>query len=493
MKRVAVIGGGVAGLSAGIYAARCGFEVTLLEMHSRPGGNCTAWRRGAYVFEGGPVQLTGARASHPFYKVWKTLGALDGSVEITTMDALLTFGDEKSGVTLFGNVEKLRSHLLEISCEDKQLIKRMCADIRRFSKLRPPLSTLNGLKTDGGPASRAAALSMLPALRRIAALQKVSCRDYAVQFRHEGIRNALRAAEQEDDSVVVLLLALGALASGDAGFPAGGSLEFVGRMEKRFDLLGGTLRCGIPAERIVVEKGRAAGVMAGGERLDADAFIVATDALTAKKLFDVPLRGVWLEELRNGVRPRMSSVVSVGVDADLSDLARVCAWKPARPLTLGGQRYDYLKLRHFAGLEAYQPQGKTALTVSLAGDSYDFWKKAAAENRYEAEKDALAAEVLDQLYREIPRVAGRVEECDVATPLTYERCCGTHRGSFMALVPKNAKLRRSPCTLDNIERCYFAGHRLLLPGGLFAAAYTGRAAVQQLCRDMGVAFAGEEN
>ena len=44
-KKVVVGGAGIAGLSAGIYAAQSGFDVTILEKHNIPGGVCTRWRR----------------------------------------------------------------------------------------------------------------------------------------------------------------------------------------------------------------------------------------------------------------------------------------------------------------------------------------------------------------------------------------------------------------------------------------------------------------
>jgi thioredoxin reductase len=42
-EKVIIIGGGVAGLSAGIYAAMNGFDTEILEMHMVAGGQCTAW------------------------------------------------------------------------------------------------------------------------------------------------------------------------------------------------------------------------------------------------------------------------------------------------------------------------------------------------------------------------------------------------------------------------------------------------------------------
>ena len=38
-----IIGAGVAGLTAGCYAARAGYRTTILEMHDLPGGLCTSF------------------------------------------------------------------------------------------------------------------------------------------------------------------------------------------------------------------------------------------------------------------------------------------------------------------------------------------------------------------------------------------------------------------------------------------------------------------
>ena len=50
-KKVVIIGGGIAGLSAGIYAAMNGFDTQIIEMHSVAGGQCTAWDRKGYRFD----------------------------------------------------------------------------------------------------------------------------------------------------------------------------------------------------------------------------------------------------------------------------------------------------------------------------------------------------------------------------------------------------------------------------------------------------------
>ena len=54
MKKAVVIGGGFAGLSAACFMARDGWQVTLLEKNSSPGGRARQLKAGGFVFDMGP-------------------------------------------------------------------------------------------------------------------------------------------------------------------------------------------------------------------------------------------------------------------------------------------------------------------------------------------------------------------------------------------------------------------------------------------------------
>jgi phytoene dehydrogenase-like protein len=128
----------------------------------------------------------------------------------------------------------------------------------------------------------------------------------------------------------------------------------------------------------------------------------------------------------------------------------------------------------------------------LISDSYDFWKKAKEEGRYEKEKEKVAADVIAALTAQMPEIDGKVEVYDVATPLTYERYCANWRGSWMTMMAHTMKVRAYPAVVSNLSGVYFAGHRMRAPGGLPIAARSGRAAVQYLCRDTDTLFVSEE-
>jgi len=56
---VAVLGGGIAGLTAAALLAADGLEVVLLEAHSQSGGCAGTFRRGPYTFDVGATQVAG--------------------------------------------------------------------------------------------------------------------------------------------------------------------------------------------------------------------------------------------------------------------------------------------------------------------------------------------------------------------------------------------------------------------------------------------------
>jgi phytoene dehydrogenase-like protein len=255
--------------------------------------------------------------------------------------------------------------------------------------------------------------------------------------------------------------------------------------------LGGKLFCNTRAERVIVENGRGVGVSTQGERLDADAVIVSADAMAIDYLFDDPLQSEWLNEMRADCKPMMVTFICLGIDADLQRYPKNGAFKLKEPTRLADQIYEYLNYNNYGGDPVYSQEDKTSLTIQLPGDTYDFWKKAKEQKRYDDEKQKIAALVIAALAEHMPESDGRVEVSDVATSPTYERYCASWKGSWMTEMSPNMKLRAYPSVIKGLDRIYFAGHRMLPPGGLPMALVSGRSAVQYLCRDTGTQFVSE--
>lgn len=490
-RHIIIIGAGVAGLAAGIYARKSGFEATILEMHTIPGGNCTSWKRGGYLFEGGMHWLTGSKEGNFLNDLWKEVGALQANNPIHIRDPYSTWIHNREKVCLYCDTDRLEQHFNEISPDDREATHKLCRDLKKFAAIKLPTMNAKGVKMRNKKSTPIGTMfKMVPALLRMGEYTKQSCREYAARFQHPGIRALFEKLTGSDYSAMAIVATLGTLSGGDGGYPEGGSLRMAQNMANTFLSLGGKIEYKAQAEKILEENGRAVGALVNGEKRQADAVIVTQDTLQAiDTLFDRPIRDKWAEDMRRNTKPLLCSFLCLGVEADLSDMPESFLMPLDKPLESGGIQYDHLAFNNYANYLGYAPGGCTALTSVLIGDSYDFWKRSKEDGSYADKKAETAEKFIGMLAQKIPQTAGKVAVWDLATPLTYARYCGSYKGSRMDFMNPGKATMMSPLQPEiTISGLYFAGQRMMSPGGLPAALVTGRHAVQLLCRDNDTAF-----
>ena len=159
-----------------------------------------------------------------------------------------------------------------------------------------------------------------------------------------------------------------------------------------------------------------------------------------------------------------------------------------RPLKAAGRTYKTLIVNNYATEDGYAPAGCSVLTCLLHGPTYAYWKAAQEDGSYAAKKKAVMDSFLEVIGEVIPEIKGTVAVTDVATPLTYERYCGTFEGSYMSDWPPFSPLYHAPIRYR--EGLYFTGQRTAYSGGLPPAAQSGRTTAQTVCKDLGVEFVG---
>lgn len=493
IKKVAVIGAGISGLSAGIYARQSGFDVTIYESDSLPGGASTSWKRKGYLFEGGVHWLTGSSARTPLNRLWREVGALGGSVKVYNRDLFQVFDWNGRTVCLYRDLEKLRRHFLELSPEDAKVINRLCTDIRKFTKISMPVTDINGVHAKyKSSVPLQMLLEMLAALPCMLVYFNQTVGEYIKRFKSPLLQMMIKNIVGPDYSAGALLFTIATLASGDGGYPEGGSVGMVNRMAEYFVHLGGKIMYNRAVGCVSVCDGAATGVRIGNETIPADAVIVTRDTLSAvDTLFNPPIEEPWTKRMHKNVVPLLNTFICAGVEADLSGLPERIQFVPEHPFVCGGILQPIVMVCNYAGYDGYAPDGCTAVTSCIIGDSYDFWKICRENGTYKAEKEKLAKAFIQILAEKYPQTAGKVAVWDVATPLTYERYLGSCRGSWMTVLGKGLKYESYPSKPKSIKNVYFASQRLRSPGGLPIAVASGRRAVQYLCRDTGSVFQGD--
>jgi len=488
MKNIVVIGAGISGLSAAIYAQRSGFEVTLCEQNSVAGGVCTSWKRKGYLFEGAVHWMTGSSPKTALYQLWKETGALNDGVKVFLHEPFQAVQWEGQTISLYRDIEKTAEQFLILSPRDKKQIRRLVSDVKAFSRMQLPVFDIKGVKAQNPKrlALLVAMLKLIPVFPALARLTKMSVKDFAAQFEHPAIRQLLNSFP-DDYSAINLIATLATLAIGDGGYPEGGSLAMVDRMTKTFIDLGGKLLLKTKAKKVNIENGVVTGVTLENGTLNADAVIVTQETIAAiDQLFDIPLNEPWLTELCKNTKPTVCTFVCLGVRAELPPVHWVCSLE--KPIAYAGTTLSKIDFYSYSGMEGFAPKGCTALTTALLGDTYHFWKKAKEEGRYEEEKKRLALQISQIVSRIYPQAEGHIEVMDIATPLTYERYTGAYHGSWMSVVNVGDKMKNYPGDLESVKGLYFAGHRLLYPGGLPVALASGRLAAQMVCRQFNRLF-----
>lgn len=495
MNKLLIVGGGIAGMSAGVYGLQSGFKTTILEQHQIAGGNCTSWRRKGYLFEGGLHWLTGSSPKTPLNAVWKNVGALNEESKLYVKDILLTYIINNQEVNLYRNPDQLEAHLISVAPEDTQEIRKLCNDIKLFMGFTMPVMDIKGVKVSKKSKMSQFDLSkMVKQLPKMLSYSKISVLQYVQRFKNPAIRGLLLNVVGDTINASSMFFTLGNFAAGDGAYVEGGSLGIAQNMANRFTSLGGEIRYSSKVEKIQVENNKVKGVIVDGELIKGDAVIVTTDTLAAiDHLFEVPLKERWMNEMRKNVKYTASTFVSFGVEANLSDLPEVLRFHLDEPFEFAETNYQFFGINNYAGYDGYAPKNCTSLTSIFLGDTYDYWMNKKHTGEYDQEKEKFAKAATSMLKHFLPQTVGKISLWDVATPLTYERYCGTKRGSWMTLTEGGDKMTPYPYVSDSTKGLYFAGQRIQPPGGMPVAVNTGRTAIQYLCKDTNTVFQGMDN
>ena len=482
-RKVVIIGGGVAGLCAAVYARKCGYEVDLLEQHESPGGLATRWRRGDYVFETCLHWLLGSNPDGALHDEWREVCDVDSLTFLQHEEFIRVESEDGKALHVFTDIDWLEAELLTIAPEDAEEIGNFTTAIRHLMNVPIPDPSA------GWPEKGLALLRTLPEMPLLWRLSRITAQDYGARFTNPLIRRFFGEGASAQMAVLAVAFALAWQSARNAGYPIGGSQAVIQLIADRFASLGGTLRCGATVERILVEDDAAVGVrLVGGETIAADWVISAADGhATIYDLLGGAYTDASIDRIFETYVPFPSYLqVSLGIARDLSDEPGYLTRVLDRPLEVDpGTMLEQVAFRLFHYDPTCAPAGKTAVTCFLPTRNFAYWTGLREDHpeRYHAEKDRIAEAVVAILERRIPGIAAAIEVTDVSTPATVIRLTGNWQGSMEGwLMTPDTGFGDLPITLPGLDRFVRAGQWVQPGGGLPGGLMTGRAAVQAMCR-----------
>ncbi len=487
-KRIAVIGGGIAGLSAGIYGRLAGFEVDVFEKHVVAGGECTGWdRRGCHI-DNCIHWLTGSRPGSDLHEVWRTVGAIDEGTAYAPDDKFFTarLGDERA--TFWHDLDRTERELVALSPADADEVRRLIKHVRYAQCCDIPAEK---------PMDMMGPLDSLKLGMRMRSMPKVmkaygglSVGELAQRFESPLLRMLVGDYMPKEYAAYALLVSYATMASGNGQVPLGGSREMAQRMARRLEELGGRLHLGRAVQRVLCEGDCAVGVaLEGGEEMRADAVIFAADmSLLYGGLIDEALMPEsWREAYAQRDRYPVMSAVQAAFLVDEGLVEPVITLMACDPIPIGETAVTRVSARPYDHEPSWAPEGKSLvqMTATQSDAEYEWWSSLGPEE-YRAEKARVAQAFADALVALQPEVAPSLELLDCWTPLTYERYCGAYRGSYMGFMTvPGVKPVDCPGTAKGLDGLYLAGQWVTSPGGLPIAVTSGKFAIQRISRALG--------
>ncbi len=488
--KIVIIGGGIAGLCAGVYAQASGYQVEVLEQHSVAGGLATSWKRGDYTFETCLHWLVGSSPAGVLNAQWREVFDIDRLTFVYAEEYQRVEGDGGQSLSVYSNVDRMEAEFLRQAPDDAEEIRSFTSAIRRLADL-PMQDLMNG----PWPRRAWAMLRLAPRLPLLQHWAAMSAGDYGKRFKHELLRRFFGEGAAAEMSVIALVFMFAWMNRSNAGYPIGGSKAIIDLVVERFRVLGGTLRTGAKVVKIIVENDVATGVqLADGQTKIADWVISAADGhATIYELLGGKYKNDAIDQFYAKQQVFPSYVqVSLGVAQDLSHEPGFVSRILSEPLQIDPEtRLNTAAFRIFRYDPTFAPPGKTAITCFLPTYHFAYWVELQRNNPagYEAEKKRIADAVIAILDRRMPGVLEWIETVDVSTPASVVRFTGNWKGSMEGFLPTPGSgfaPRRQ--TLPGLRRFLTVGQWVQPGGGLPTGLMTARAAIQSICRQDNVPF-----
>ncbi len=493
-KKIIIIGSGMAGLSTGCYAQMNGYDSAVFEQHSTPGGLCTSWKRGDYVFDGCIHWLLGSAEGNSLNRYWNEIGALQNKKfvyhdELTRIETGPS--NNRKTFIVYSNADRLKEHMKAIAPEDTEEIEKFAGLIKKFAdfdvSFDKPFELLR--MSDFVQIMK----SMKPFWSDYKALRTMTIGDYAKKFKNGHLRQGIEEIiNMPSFSFFALLLLLSWQHKRVAGYPIGGSRNFIMPIERKYLELGGTISYSKRVSKILVRGKKAIGVaLDDGSEHFSDIVVSAADGYTT--IFKM-LSGRFINR---AIKKNYDDLpvfdpffcLSLGVKRDFSKEPPLWVRYLRSPIHIEGRTQNRIGIKHYCFDPTIAPAGKSVLQIMYTSD-YQYWSKLKInQGAYDEEKKSTAGKLIHALEEFYPGIGDDIEVMDAATPVTYERYTGNRYGSYEGwlLTPKALTMRMKK-RLPGLKDFYMAGQWVQPGGGLPSAMKSGRDLVYLICNKDGKTF-----
>lgn len=470
-KKVAIIGAGLAGLSAGITLEKHGVKTQIYEKAPWAGGVCTAWIRKGFTFDGCIHWMVGTKQGEPMRKMYEEVHALEPETTIFHMEKLLF---EMEGITynIPLDIEQFKIFLINIAPEDSKGIHHLCKEIKRVSKSELIPGMPNTFKSFFHAITKGRGF-----LNIIMKYVNITVESYCKRFNNEKLINIIYHLMPPSFTMFALITMLGTRMAQNGGFPAGGARDMISRMENYYISLGGDIKFNTQITEIVVSQQNVIEIKSNQEIFSVSHVIAACD------MYDTlhhMLGGNYPHPVLNRMlveTPLFDTIMLISLGLNQSfNIPHSATYEFDHRFNVGGETFvNQYHIRSFDFDSSLVPIGGSSIMVTLSAP-FDYWHQLRIKNHkaYDEEKNSISKKLIEQLERRYKGLSQSIIVIDVATPSTYYRLNNLYKGSYEGFLPVpkalNEKISKQIIGINNL---YLAGQWVTPGGGIPPAIMSG--------------------
>ncbi|NHF59694.1 NAD(P)-binding protein [Flavobacteriaceae bacterium TP-CH-4] len=485
-----VIGGGLAGLTAGATLSKFGKKVLLLEQHHKPGGCATTFKRGDFIIEVGLHEMSGIVEHGTIPQIFEML-EVDQKIDLLKVPEFYAVFSDRGKFVFPHGYDAATKALVDKYPDDAKGIKRF-------------LKVLAGIRKEGTNQPRSRWVKKLiyplmpllyPNLVEADRHTVGSWLDKYITNENAKIDLVAHLAYWGDDPYTLSMFYYGLPFSGfiqnGGHFIKGGSQQLSNHLATYIEKQGGTVLLGKKAEKIVTENGRVTGVTFRDRFNDhLEPVTISCDNAIANcaiplvpAMLDEPFASSLKERIGDKINSCSLLCMYLGFSKDVEEFGvkhysnviegeDVKSLKDVKPNHQG----DWSKRRFifvdYGKVDSQlAPPGKSEGVICTV-DYLQDWDGLNEED-YKAKKEEVAQILLQRLEKQFPGIRDSIEYYEVSTSKTIQRYTSNPSGSVYGYAQTKKqtgdKRFRNNFLIPNL---YFAS-AWAFPGGGFEGSITG--------------------
>jgi carotene isomerase len=477
---VIVIGSGIGGLCTAGLLARYGKRVIICESHTIAGGAAHSFKRRGFEFDSGPSFYCGLRNAQSLNPLKQVLDALGESLQVIPYDPLGHYHFPEATFAVYSTAEMYRHEVHKLTPQGAKEFQRFEERLLGLYEAMKGIPTL-ALRADWQvilvllQRHLPSLAKMLPHLSLVQAsvgnVMDATIRDSWVRRLIDLECFLLSGLKAHGTIAPEVAFMLGERSRAGVEYPVGGSAAIVNALVRGLKRWGGQLRLGCHVEKILVESGKAVGVMLqNGEVLKAP--IVISNAT----IWDTCNHLLNREDLPAGFReialntPAVDSFMHLhlGIKATgLDNLTghHVVVHDSSQDITTPGN--TCMISIPSVWDKTLSPEGHHVVHAYTL-EPFAGWER---NNEYEQKKQEKAQSLYRALEKVIPDIRERVVLELIGTPLTHAHYLRRYQGTYGPAIAAGKAM--FPSTQTPIKGLYRVGDSTMPGIGVPAVAASG--------------------